>query len=106
MIKKDDERCPICGGELRYYDKIKRVIRSKYRLSRKITVRRMKCSNCQSVHREIPVCLFPYKQYEAEMILGVLEGIITSDTYGFEDYPCEITMKRWLSQKTQLLLWK
>lgn len=41
---------------------------------------------------------FPYKQYEAELISGVLEGLITVETLDFEDYPCESTMKRWLDE--------
>jgi len=47
----------------------------------------------------------PYKQYEAELIIGVLDGLITYETLGYEDYPCESTMLKWLSQKQQLLLW-
>ena len=50
--------------------------------------------------------LFPRKHYEAEVIIGVLDGLITCETLGFEDYPCEATMVRWLSQKAQLLLWR
>lgn len=42
--------------------------------------------------------VFPYKQYEAELISGVVEGLITAETLGFEDYPCESTMKRWLDE--------
>lgn len=72
----------------------------------------------QSVYASVPVrplrggapelseLLVPYKQYEAEVIIGVLEGLITCETIGFEDYPCEMTMLRWLSQKAQLLLWR
>ena len=56
--------------------------------------------------RELGGLFFPYKQYEAEVIFGVLEGLITCETLGFEDYPCEMTMLRWLSQKAQLLLWR
>lgn len=56
--------------------------------------------------REMGGLFFPYKQYEAEVIFGVLEGLITCETLGFEDYPCEMTMLRWLSQKAQLLLWR
>ncbi|MEQ2698093.1 DUF6431 domain-containing protein, partial [Hungatella hathewayi] len=56
-------------------------------------------------HRELPDYIFPYKQYEAEVIRGVLEGFITCETYGYEDYPCEMTMVRWRnSQELQLLL--
>ena len=48
----------------------------------------------QSVKRYIDF-LHPYKQYDSEIIDGVIEGLIDSDTLGFEDYPCEMTMKRW-----------
>ena len=65
-----------------------------------------KCSGCGAIHRELGGLFFPYKQYEAEVIFGVLEGLITCETLGFEDYPCEMTMLRWLSQKAQLLLWR
>lgn len=39
--------------------------------------------------------LYFRKQYEADIIIGVLEGLITCGTLGFEDYPCEMTMIRW-----------
>lgn len=51
--------------------------------------------DCQTLHRELPDFIFPYKQYEAEVIQGVLEGFITTETSGYEDYPCEMTMVRW-----------
>lgn len=69
-------------------------------------MRRFRCVHCGAVHRELSELLVPYKQYEAEVIIGVLEGLITCETIGFEDYPCEMTMLRWLSQKAQLLLWR
>ena len=95
MIRKGQTKCPCCGGELKYYDKVKRIVRTKSRRSCYINIQRLKCQECGSIHRELPSFLFPYKQYEAEMIKGVLEGLITSGTLGFEDYPCEMTMKRW-----------
>ena len=33
-----------------------------------------------------------------DIIEGVQNGIITSESLGFEDYPCEETMKRWINQ--------
>ena len=50
----------------------------------------------------------PYKQYEAEVIIGGLEGFITCETIGFEDYPCEMTMVRWQAQDwtTEVVLTK
>lgn len=67
-------------------------------------LRRLQCVRCGKVHRELPEFIFPYKQYELEVIKGVMEGLITSDTLGFEDHPCEMTMLRWTSQKLQILL--
>ena len=56
----------------------------------------------------VPELIFPYKQYEAEVIIGVLEGFITCETIGFEDYPCEMTMVRWQAQDwtTEVVLTK
>ena len=56
---------------------------------------RVYCKQCKKVHRVIPADVMPYKQYEKEMILGVREGFITPDTYGFEDFPSEKQMDRW-----------
>ena len=67
-------------------------------------LRRLRCVKCGTFHRALPEVLFPYKQYEAEVIRGVLEGLITCETIDFEDYPCEMTMERWKAQKEQLLL--
>lgn len=105
MVTNDESTCPKCGGDLKYYDKVQRIIRSKGKTFKHIEIRRFKCKKCGTTHRELPVDIIPYKQYEAEIIRGVLEGLITSDTLGFEDYPCEKTMIRWREQKEQLLLW-
>lgn len=95
MVIRNTSTCPNCGGSLKYYDSVPRIVREKRRLSNYIKVRRLRCPNCKSIYREIPDSVYPYKQYYSEIINGVLEGFITSDTIGFEDYPCEDTMKRW-----------
>ncbi len=98
MIRRESATCPKCGGELRYYDKVQRIVRTKARITEWIVIRRLRCSTCGSLHRELPETLLPYKQYEAEVVIGVLEGLITCETLGFEDYPCEMTMARWKTQ--------
>lgn len=103
MIGVNETVCPKCGGKLNQYDKVKRIIRTKGRVTNWTTIRRLKCPECGKVHRELPDSIFPYKQYEAEIIRGVLEGIITPETIDYEDYPCEMTMFRWKSQKMHLL---
>lgn len=106
MVPKNVCICPKCGGKLSHYDSVKRIVRTKARRTEWARLRRSRCANCGALHRVLPDVLFPYKQYEAEVIIGVLEGLITCETIGFEDYPCEMTMERWKAQKEQLLLWK
>ncbi len=105
MVGINVSKCPDCGKDLKYYDKVRRIVRTKGRATWHVLIRRLRCSNCEKIHRELPACVVPYKQYEAELIKGVLEGIITPETIGYEDYPCEMTMDRWTnSQKLQDLL--
>ncbi len=106
MVTKAESTCPKCGGELKHYDTVKRIIRTKGRRTEWIRIARVRCTRCGTFHRSLPEDLLPFKQYEAEVIFGVLEELITCETVGFEDYPCEITMERWKTQKSQLLLWR
>ena len=96
--------CQDCGGKLKYYDKVRRIVRTKGRVSKWVNVPRYQCSECGCIHRYLPDYIYPYKQYESEIIAGVIEGLITCETFGYEDYPCEMTMIRWKAHKSQLLL--
>jgi len=106
MVNTNDYICPVCGSELRYCDMVKRIIRTKKRITKFIKIERRRCINdeCKSIHRVLPDYILPYKQYEKEVIDGVIEGHITPGTLGYEDYPCEDTMHQWISQKSQGLL--
>lgn len=104
MISNNESICPKCGGQLKYYDKVKRIVRTKYGRKNKIDVKRFRCCKCDAIHRELPESVIPYKQYEADIIFGVLEGLITCGTLGFEDYPCEMTMIRWRLHPPRLFL--
>ena len=95
MVTCRTSNCPKCGGDLKHYDVVLRVVRTKGGSSKKIKIRRLRCILCKKMHREIPDMLCPYKHYESEIIKGVLEGYITPDTIGYEDCPSEITMCRW-----------
>ena len=92
MISDNQSICPKCGGQLKYYDHVQRLVRTKFGNKKWVAIRRLRCCKCHAVHRELPDFIFPYKQYEADIIIGVLEGLITCETLGFEDYPCEMTM--------------
>lgn len=99
MIKQNATDCPNCRGKLKYYDTVKRRIKGKTGKERILYIRRFKCVECRKTHRELPPDIMPYKQYESNIVNGVREGWITPETLGFEDYPCEQTMKRWCSAK-------
>lgn len=94
--------CPKCGGQLRYYDRIRRMVRTKGGDIYWIKLRRLICNDCGTNHRELPNTLLPYKHYEARIVRGVVLGDISSYELDYEDYPCEMTMRRWRKQyKTQ-----
>lgn len=95
MIVENTKICPKCGGYLKYYDNADRFVLQKNRMKSRIKIRRFKCIKCGMIHRELPNYIFPYKQYDGEIIQGVKDGYICSDTFGYEDYPCEMTMLRW-----------
>jgi hypothetical protein len=104
MVRTSKELCPICKGKLTYYDSVKRIVRSENRKANRHIIRRLYCDSCKSYHRELPNHIYPYKQYDARIILGVITGTINSDSIEYEDYPCEATMNRWRTRKIQALL--
>lgn len=95
MIYVDESKCPKCNGMLKKYDRTKRIVRGKEHKTQWIYIQRVKCVKCSRIHRVLPSFIFPYRHYEKELIVGVVEGLITSDILGYEDYPCEKTMERW-----------
>ncbi|MCD8141819.1 MAG: DUF6431 domain-containing protein [Clostridiales bacterium] len=99
MVFDNESTCPDCGGALKYYDSVYRIVRTKRRDTRWVKIHRLRCYKCGRIHRALPDYILPYKQYETDVILGVCEGLITRETLGFEDYPCELTMARWRAQK-------
>ena len=98
MTITSTSNCPDCGGDLKHYDKILRIVRTKGREKCQVKIRRLRCTRCHKIHRELPGFIFPYKQYDGRIIQAVMDGIITPETLGFEDYPCEMTMKRWIKK--------
>ncbi|MDR2505961.1 MAG: DUF6431 domain-containing protein, partial [Oscillospiraceae bacterium] len=102
MVRVGELACPSCGGALKYYDKISRIQRTKAGVTNWVQMNRIRCTGCGMVHREISEDISPYKHYEVEVILGVIEGLISFETLGYEDYPCEMTMKRWIIENQRL----
>ena len=77
------------------HDHVKRTVRGMYGTKTNIYIERTKCTSCGRVRRVLPENILPHKQYDKEIVNGVKEGLITCETLGFEDYPCELTMKTW-----------
>lgn len=99
MVINNVLTCPKCGGILKYYDKVNRLVRQKGGCKSDVKIKRFKCAECKHILRDLPNYIYPFKHYEAAIIDGVLEGLITPETIGFEDYPCELTMLRWTREK-------
>lgn len=93
-----NQTCVRCGGRVKHYDKVDRIVRTKGGDKKIIKVPRLRCVDCKYLRRVLPEHICPYKHYESEIIQGVKEGLIFSDTLGFEDYPCEMTMVRWIRE--------
>jgi hypothetical protein len=92
----DTSVCPVCGGTLKYRDTRPRIRKKEGGLKEHLMIRRLRCMECHRYHNELPDCLVPHKHYEAEVISGVIDGIVTSGDADSEDFPSFLTMLRWL----------
>ena len=54
MISDNQSICPKCGGQLKYYDNVQRLIRTKFGNKKRVAIRRLRCCKCHAVHRELP----------------------------------------------------
>lgn len=88
--------CPACRNPLCYRDSRTRIRKKEGGTKEKLLVRRLRCNHCHSYHTELPDCLVPYKHYDAEVISGVLDGVVNPEDLDSEDYPSFSTMLRWL----------
>lgn len=77
MITNDVSTCPKCGGDLKYYDRVTRIVRTKGRKTWKIPMRRLQCTRCGSVHRELPELIFPYNITDKDEISKIRRAAIS-----------------------------
>ncbi|WP_420852239.1 DUF6431 domain-containing protein [Paenibacillus hamazuiensis] len=82
---------PCCGEELRIIGSRKRKITSEDGESRVLVVRRLPCSECRSIHHELPDCVVPYKRYKAVCIEQVVSEPEASSTVAVD----EATLRCW-----------
>lgn len=89
--------CPCCSGAMHYRDTRLRICKKEGGEKQWLQINRLRCAECHKLHNELPDCLTPYKHYETEVIAGVLDEVVSPDDTDSEDYPCVMTMQRWLS---------
>lgn len=89
--------CKYCGNEMRYRSTQKRFV--KFPSGKKIQIDIEVVTCCGHYKRILPEYLLPYKHYTKDVIEKVRNGKISSDDLEYEDYPCEMTMKRWKKQE-------
>lgn len=94
--------CPVCGGAVRHRDYVRRIVRNGGPEKKWIVVERFECCECRLVRRYLPEYLLPFKHYRKDIIEGFVFGWLTTDDLLYEDYPCDMTIKRWVqSHKLQ-----
>lgn len=93
------EKCEGGCKNLKHYDWRLRKVYDKGRVVEPIKVERLKCKDCGCMTLRYPDNIVRYKQYNKDIYEGVTEGLITPETLGFEDYPSEKTMNRWIKEK-------
>ena len=79
-----------------YRDSKLRIIKHDGGTQDHLSIRRFKCTSCESYHNELPDLFLPYKHNEAEVISGVIDGIVKPEDQDSEDYPSVSTMLYWL----------
>lgn len=95
MVRNKNDGCPYCGGSLKHKDWVRRIKKQPGGKTTWMRIEQFVCRNCQTYHRCLPDSIIPYKHYDASIIQGVICGDVSYYILEYEDYPCEMTMRRW-----------
>jgi hypothetical protein len=82
---------PCCGVDLSIIGSRKRKLTSEDGERRLLVIRRLRCTQCQKIHHELPDCIVPYKRYESACVEQVISGPEASSTVAADD----ATLRRW-----------
>lgn len=91
-------KCPKCNGEMIKYGTVRRYVKGPGGIKQLVIIQRYHCKKCNLTMRDLPDGMVAFKHYTKQIISGVKDGSITGDTLEYEDYPCEMTMKRWKNE--------
>lgn len=94
MVSNENEKCPYCGGKLASRGMVKRIVKVGNGETSIVKIKRCYCLSCGKWHRIIPDYIIPYKHYRKEIV----DGTVDLNDIFYEDYPCDMTKKRWQSQ--------
>lgn len=66
--------CPFCGNTVTPRGSKKRTLIDNDGQKQLFSLKRVYCSNCNSLHIVLPDCFIPHKQYSREVITGIVNG--------------------------------
>lgn len=82
---------PCCGEELKVIGSRRRKVANESGEVRLLVIRRLRCSQCQKIHHELPDCVVPYKRYDSACIEQVVSEAETLSTVAADN----ATLWRW-----------
>ena len=68
MVYEGELFCPVCGGTLKLYDHVMRMIKIQKGVKTYIYIRRLRCTKCGRVHRELPEHIIPHIHYDKAIV--------------------------------------
>ncbi|WP_240697229.1 DUF6431 domain-containing protein [Sporolactobacillus sp. THM19-2] len=71
--------CPCCGEKLNVIGSRRRNYRERSGEKKVLVIRRLRCTDCQKIHHELPDFLVPYKRYQADCLEKALSEPETCD---------------------------
>lgn len=95
-IKSDEVCiCPECKSVLKYRDKVLRYQKLIGGERKLYMINRLQCTKegCRKLHRQLTDGMIKFKQYAAEVIEDVIDGVISEED-GLKN-PCDGSMKHW-----------
>ena len=93
VITSESPTCPHDGGRLEYRDSVRRTVLNMYSEATLYLLRRLLCSVCGALHRELPNTIQPYKHYGSEVIQAVIDDSGDAACCAADDS----TIRRWKS---------
>lgn len=94
MISDNQSICPKCGGQLKYYDHVQRLVRTKFGNKKWVAIRRLRCCKYIQERSKRKAAENKHNNLETQMLIGLAHdriiylgmtyierGYITQDEY-------------------------